>query len=84
MIWITPPFLARARIMSSFMLRSKPGVNFRHELWLAIIGVFDRSTACQNASSVTCETSTMTPSRFISSISVRPNGLIPPHLRSSS
>ena len=43
LIWITPPFSASRRIMSSFMLRSQPGVNLRHEEWDAIAGASDTS-----------------------------------------
>ena len=44
LIIITPPFSPRALIMSSFMLRSKPGVNLRREECDAITGTLVIST----------------------------------------
>ena len=83
LIITTPPFSATLRIISSSMLRSQPGVKLRHEECEAMTGAVVSSMTCQKASSEMCETSTITPWRFISATTSRPNGLSPFQVRSS-
>src|SRR5262252_100493 len=73
---ITPPFLAKARIMSSVMLRPAFEIA-RHEEWDAKTGAVLTSRASQNVLSATCEISTIMPRRFISRTTSLPKSVRP-------
>src|ERR1700722_10399456 len=76
LIWITPPFLASAAIISSVMLRGTLQ-SARQEECEAMIGALLTASASQNVLSAVCEISTIIPSRFISRTTCLPNGVRP-------
>ena len=72
LIWTTPPFLPRAVIISSVMLRGTLAIA-RQEECDAKIGALLVSRASQNVLSETWEISTIIPRRFISWTTCLPN-----------
>src|SRR2546426_12421014 len=73
---ITPPFFARARIISSVMLRGTAERALQEE-WDAITGALLAASASSNVLSETWEISTIMPSRFIRWTTCRPKSVRP-------
>ena len=76
LIWMTPPFLASAAIISSVMLRGTLH-SARQEECEAMIGALLVANASQNVLSAVCEMSIIMPSRFISCTTCLPKGVRP-------
>jgi len=77
-----PPFAPTALIIASVMFRGTLAI-VRTDECEAMTGFFTARIASQKSGSETCDTSTTIPSRSISSITRRPNGVSPTRSPSS-